>query len=59
MASLEFLVDGKRVGKVVTKPRWEVPFDPKSLKKGTHTLTVVARDRVGNETKKSLRFKTK
>jgi hypothetical protein len=59
VASVEFLVDGKRVGQVVTRPRWEVPFDPKSVKEGTHTLTVVARDRVGNETKRSVRFKTK
>jgi hypothetical protein len=57
--SVEFLVDGQRIGKVLTKPPYEVPFDPKRQKKGVHTLTVIATDELGNVTKKSVRIRVK
>jgi len=57
--SVEFLIDGRRIGRVLTKAPFEIPFDPKSVPKGVHTLTVVTKDELGNETKKSVRFKTR
>ncbi|MEN8150670.1 MAG: Ig-like domain-containing protein, partial [Planctomycetota bacterium] len=59
VGSVEFYMDGKRLGNAITNPPWEVAFDANSVPRGVHTLTTVATDRLGNETKKSIRFKTK
>jgi hypothetical protein len=63
VAEVEFHVNGRQLGKTLTAPRsgnlYEAAFDPKSVKKGTHTLVIKARDRAGNETKKTVRFKTR
>jgi hypothetical protein len=60
---VEFHVNGKPLGKPLTAPRagdlYEASFDPKSVKKGIHTLVVKARDQAGNETRKTVKFKTK
>ena len=59
VAEVEFRVDGKLVGRTLTKPPYSVPWDASSVRRGTHTLTVTAKDVEGNESKKTVRVKTR
>jgi len=53
LASVRFLVDGTTLG-VVSLPPFEIPWDTTSSTDTGHTLTVEARDRAGNLTRKSI-----
>jgi len=53
LASVRFMVDGTTLG-VVTAPPFEIPWDTTGSVDAGHTVTIEARDRAGNITRKSV-----
>jgi hypothetical protein len=56
VSSVTFEIDGKAVGKPVTRAPFEVPWE---AREGTHSLVVTAVDALGNETRKTVRFRVR
>jgi len=48
ISSVQFAVDGRRVGRVVSAPPYAVYWDTRKLARGTHTVTARATNVVGN-----------
>ncbi|NTV44201.1 MAG: polysaccharide deacetylase family protein [Candidatus Yonathbacteria bacterium] len=56
VASVQFLVDGNTIGSLVTTAPYTISLDTKTLTNGAHTLTMTAKDAVGNTGNNSRQF---
>jgi hypothetical protein len=59
VSSVEFEVDGKRVGNVLTQAPFDIELDPSKFAKGDHALVIRAKDGAGHATEFKTKFRTR